>query len=139
MIIALHSKRNRPYLCMLVFVLLVSWISLIISQTCTMPPVLNTVFAHMSGCSASGMSQHQAPALKSKQNCSFKPCLDSPSDSFVNFTRLTKLDFPVFIACLIWTFWCLFLTYPPIKVPCKTDPPLGRRILLIYRFCKLLN
>ena len=141
-IIALHSKRNRPYLYTLVFMLFVSWISLIISETCTMSSALITTSDHMQGCSESGVpvhSQHQDHASKSMQNCSFKPCLETQSDSFIDFNRLNRLDFPVLMGSLIWTFWCLFLTLPPTKVSCKTDPPLGRRILLIYRFCTLLN
>jgi hypothetical protein len=141
-IIALHSKRNRPYLHILVFVLLVSWISLTISATCTMPLVLMTTSIHMPGCpesSATEQSHLKDHASKAMQDCSFKPCLDSQNNSFTDFNRLTKPDLPVFILSLVWTFYCLFLTYPPIKVPRKTDPPLGRRILLIYRFCTLLN
>ena len=145
MITALHAKRNRPYLHTLVFVLLVSWISLTISATCTMPmpSVLTAMPEHMQGCSESGApehSHHQDPASKAMQNCSFKPCLDSQTHSFPDFNRLTKPDLPVFIPGIIWTFFYLFLSYPPSKVPLrKTDPPLGRRILLIYRFCTLLN
>jgi hypothetical protein len=141
-ITALHSKRNRPYLHALVFVLLVSWIFLTISATCTMPSVMIATSGHMPGCSESGApeySHHKDHAPKAMQDCSFKPCLDSQSDSVTPFNRLTKLDMPVFILSLIWTFWCLFLTYPPTKVPRKTNPPSGRRILLIYRFCTLLN
>lgn len=136
MITVLHFKRNRPYLHTLIFVLLVSWISLTISATCSMPE-------HMPGCSesgATGHSHHQDHASKAMQNCSFKPCLDSQTHSFPDFHRLTKPDLPVFILSLIGTFFCLFLSYPPTKVPLrKADPPLGRRILLIYRFCTLLN
>jgi hypothetical protein len=138
----LHYKRNRPYLRALVFVLLVSWISLTISATCTMPSLLIPAIDYMPGCSQSGEPEHfhhQDHAPKSIQDCSFKPCLDSKPDSFTEFNRLTKPDIPVFILSLIWTFWCLFQTYSPIKVPRKTDPPLGRRVLLIYRFCTLLN
>jgi hypothetical protein len=141
-IATLHSKRNRPYLHTLVFVLLVSWISLTISATCSMPLVLMTSSDHMQGCSESSVSDRshqQDHASKAIQDCSFKPCLESQPDSFTDFNRLTKPDLPVFILSLVWTFCCLFLTYPPIKVPRKTDPPLGRRILLIYRFCTLLN
>ena len=142
MITALHSKRNRPYLHTLVFVLLVSWISLTISATCTMPLVLMTTSNHMQGCPEFSTTEHshfKDHPSKAMQDCSFKPCLDSQNNSFTDFNRLTKPDLPVFILSLVWTFCYLFLTYPPIKVPRKTDPPLGRRILLIYRFCTLLN
>jgi len=141
-ITVLHSKRNRPYLHTLVFVLLVSWISLTISATCTMPLVLMTTPDYMPGCPESGapeQSHLKDHASKAMQDCSFKPCLDSQSDSFTDFNRVTKPNLPVFILSFVWTFCCLFITYPPVKVPRKADPPLGRRILLIYRFCTLLN
>lgn len=138
MITALHLKRNRPYLHTLVFVLLVSWISLTISATCTMPmaSVLTAMPDHMQVCSDSGVPAHTPKAM---QDCTFKPCLDSQADSLTDFNRLTKPDLPVFIPVLIWTFLCLFLSYPITKAPPKADPPLGRRVLLIYRFCTLLN
>lgn len=138
MIAALRLKRNRHYLHTLVFVLLVSWISLTISATCTMPmPSVATAMPdHMPGCSESGTPEHTS---KTMQDCTFKPCLDSQANPLTDFNRLAKPDFPVFILVLILTFCCLFLSYLPTKVPRKTDPPLGRRILLIYRFCTLLN
>jgi hypothetical protein len=139
-ITALHLKRNRPYLHTLVFVLLVSWISLTISATCTMPMplALTSMSDHMQGCTDSGVHEREHMP-NPMQNCVFKPCLDSQSNSLTDFNRLTKPDLPVFILVFISTFLCLFLSYPPIKVPPKADPPLGRRILLIYQFCTLLN
>jgi hypothetical protein len=137
-ITALHSKRNRPYLHTIVFVLLVSWISLVISATCTMPmpSVLPAMTEHMPGCTDSGVSKQTPEAMP---DCTLKPCLDSPTESFPDFNRLAKPDLPVFILGVILTFWCLFLTYPPLRVPRETAPPLGRRVLLIYQFCRLLN
>lgn len=142
MITALHAKRNRPYLHTLVFVLLVSWISLIISATCTMPvpAVLSSMSDQMPGCSDSGASgHHQTHAPDAMQDCAFKPCLDSENDTFTDLNRLAKPELPVFILSLIGTFLCLFFPYSPTKVPYKADPPSGRRILLIYWFCTLLN
>ncbi|HEY8097343.1 MAG TPA: hypothetical protein VIE65_14780 [Methylobacter sp.] len=138
MITALHFKRNRPYLHTLVFVLLVSWISLAISATCTMPmpSVLTAMPDHMQGCSDSGAPDHMPKAM---QGCTFKPCLDSQANPLTDFNRLTKPDLPVFILTLVLTFLCLRLSYPTTKVIPKAGPPLGRRILLIYRFCTLLN
>ena len=139
MITGLHSKRNRPYLHTLVFVLIASWLSLTISATCTMPSVLMTASAHQQGCSGSGESGQPHYTHKAMQACSLKACTDSQTDPFTDLIRLTKPDIPVFILTFICIFWCLFLTCPLIIVPRKTDPPLGRRILLIYRFCTLLN
>ncbi len=139
MITALHSKRNRPYLHTIVFLLLVSWISFAISATCTMPmlTVSSAMPDNMPGCSDSGTPKHTSNTM---QDCAFKPCLDSQADSLTDLNRLEKPDLPVFILSLICTFLCLFLSYPPTKIPRKKfDPPLWRRIPLIYRFCRLLN
>jgi hypothetical protein len=84
---------------------------------------------HMPGCSEKHTS-------KNMLDCAFKTCLDSQANPL---TDLTKPDLPVFILVLILTFLCLFLSHPATKIPPKADPPLGRRILLIYRFCTLLN
>ncbi|MEY3759648.1 MAG: hypothetical protein RIR39_1139 [Pseudomonadota bacterium] len=138
MITALHFKRNRPYLHVLVFVLIVSWISLTLSATCTMtmPLVVTAMPDHMQGCNDSGTHESTSNPM---QSCMLKPCLDSQTNSLTDFNRLTKPDLPVFILVLILTFLCLFLSYPPIKPTTKADPPLGRRIKLIYQFCTLLN
>lgn len=138
MIIALHSKRNRPYLHTLVFVLLVSWISLTLSATCTMPmpSVMTAMPEHMPGCSESGVLKHTS---KTMQDCTLKPCLDSQNHSFTDINRLTKPDLPVFILSIVWTFWFLFLTYHPLRVSRKVDPPPGRPTPIIYLFCTLLN
>jgi len=138
-IAALHFKRNRPYVHMLVFVLLVSWISLAISAICIMPmaPVSTAMPEHMPGCTDSGVPEHTA---KDMQDCTLKPCLDSQNHSFSDVNRLTKPDLPVLFLETVWTLFWLFLSYPSTPVPRKkTDPPLGRRVLLIYRFCTLLN
>jgi hypothetical protein len=122
--------------------LLVSWIFLTISATCSMSPVLITISDHMPGCSETGASSHphhQGHTPNALQDGCFKPCLDSQTNSFTDFIRLAKPDLPVVILSLIWTFWYLFLSYSSTRVLRIADPPLGRRILLIYRFCTLLN
>ncbi|WP_174624801.1 hypothetical protein [Candidatus Methylobacter favarea] len=142
MIIALHSKINRLYLRTLVLVLLVSWISLTISATCSMPSAFIAMPDPMPGCPDTGAPSHlhhQDSMPKALQDCSFKPCLDSQPDSFPDFNRLTNPDLPVVILSLIWTYWYFFPSYFPTRVSRIADPPLGRRILLIYRFCTLLN
>lgn len=144
-ITALRARRNRPYLHTVLFVLLVSWLSLVISATCTMPmaSTLMAMSEHMPGCPQSFAPEHphhQDPAAKTMPDCSFKPCLDSQNSSHTQLNSPAKLELPVFILSLIGAFFCLLLSYPPTKVPLrKTDPPLGRRVLLIYRFCTLLN
>ncbi|MDD5580761.1 MAG: hypothetical protein PHY16_15980 [Methylobacter sp.] len=97
---------------------------------------------HMPGCPEIGASSHpshQGHMSRALQDCSFKPCVDSQANSLTDFNRLAKPDLPVVVLSLIWTFWYLFLSYSSPKIPRIADPPLGRRILLIYRFCTLLN
>jgi hypothetical protein len=121
-------------------VLLASWIFLVISATCTMPSVFMALSELMPECSeadshAPGHHQGQLP----KQDCSLKPCFEAQADSFSGFNRLFKPDVPVFILCLVWTLGYLFPVVSPARIPRVADPPPGRRILLIYRFCTLLN
>ncbi|MEY4592485.1 MAG: hypothetical protein RIR18_1380 [Pseudomonadota bacterium] len=145
LITALHSKRNRPYLHALVYVLLVSWISLVISATCVMPmpSVLSVTPDHMPGCPDADMAGnigHQDHTPQTLEDCTLTPCLDSQPHSLPDFNRLAKPDLPVLILGLFWTFCCLFLSYPPPQVlRKKTDSLPGRQVSLIYRFCTLLN
>lgn len=139
MITLLRAKRNRPYLSTLVFVLLVCWISLAVSATCTMPitSALMEMPEHMPGCPEEGAGKQSPKPIK---DCTLKPCLDSQTNSLPDFNRLAKPDLPVLILGLISTFFTLCIIYLPIRVPRNNfPPPTGRRVLLIYRFCTLLN
>ena len=139
MITVLHTKRNRPYLHTLIYVLLVSWLSMVISATCTMPmpSALKAMSEHMPGCPDAGAA-NQSP--KAMQDCSLKPCIDSQSNSLSDFNRVDKPDLPVFILALIWTIFTLFVFFLPSRLYRNNyPPPTGRRVLLFYRFCTLLN
>jgi len=138
MVKAIHSKRNRPYLQLLLCLLLISWISLTLSVTCTMPSV-PVAMAEMAGCTETVGTEHSHHDHKAIQDCTLKPCYSSQSDTFPEFSRLSNPEMPVFILCLIGLFWSLFLHFPPALILRIPDPPLGRQVLLIYRFCKLLN
>jgi len=142
MISALHYKRNRPYRHALVFVLLISWISLTLSATCSMPLVSFVMQDNMPVCTEA--ASDEASQLKDNihqgmPDCSLKPCLSAQSPSIPDFNRLPSSDLPVLIFCLIAVFWSLLFSYPPSQCLRIADPPLDRAVLLIYRFCKLLN
>ncbi len=142
MISALHYKRNRPYRHILVLVLLVSWISLTLSASCSMPLFSSVMPDNMPGCTETASGE--VPHLKDHNHqaipdCSLKPCVSAQSPTFPDFDRLPSPDFPVFLVCLIAVFWSLFYNYPPSQRLRIADPPFGRPVLLIYRFCKLLN
>jgi hypothetical protein len=141
MLTALHIKKNRLYLRIILFVMLLSWIALTVMTTCTMPLRMATLTSDMSGCSNNHVSDHthhQGQDHMNMQDCAFKPCLSTQSDSFSDFNRLQP-ELPVFILCLVATLWSLFLYFPITQALFIADPPTGRRIQLIYRFCKLLN
>lgn len=142
MLIALRLPKNRPYLHVLVFVLLVSWVSALVTSTCAMPAPwrLHATDAMPAGCSEPANHTHDHKAHRSipAKDCSFQPCLDSQPNPVVGY-KLTKPEMPVFLLCLIWAIGNLF--FSPRLSPNRpaTSPPAGRRISLIYRFCILLN
>lgn len=138
MITALHSKKNRPYLRIGVYVLLVSLFFLTISAPCSMSSWL-LMSSQTFGLSKINHSHHQDHSPESSQDCSFKPCLEKNSKQFSEISRLLKLDLPIFILSIICTLSYLFPDNFVTKVHRINDPPVGRRVLLIYRFCTLLN
>jgi hypothetical protein len=72
------------------------------------------------------------------QDCSFNPCLDSQPNPVFEF-KLDKPQLPLFALCLIGLIGYLLRHVPIQRISRATAPPIGRRILLIYRYCTLLN
>lgn len=142
MLISLRSPRNRPYLHVLVFVLLVSWLSLLVSATCTMPSQwrVSSSDAMPAGCPEPGAPspEHKGHTTLPTQDCSFKPCLDSQPNSAFSL-KIDKPQMPVFVLCLIGLIGYLLYYVPIQRISHAKAPPIGRRILLIYRYCTLLN
>jgi hypothetical protein len=138
----LRSPRNRPYLHTLVFVLLVSWLSMLISATCAMPSSARTSSANTmpAGCSEPEhlSLHHNGHTAMSDQNCSSKSCLDSQPNPAFEF-KIDKSHIPIFILCLLGLIGYLFHYASTQRIPRATAPPIGRRVLLIYRYCTLLN
>jgi hypothetical protein len=141
MLKVLHFHRNRPYLYTFLCVLLVSWLFLLFSATCLMPSTWNTlaVEAMPAGCHESIVhtQQHNDHAATTTQDCSLKPCLDSQNSQNFGF-QLDKLDIAINV------IFCIFLIVlssykPKLSSTHFTTPPIGRRLLLIYRYCTLLN
>ena len=142
MLNTLRYPRNRPYLRALVFVLLVSWLSLLVSATCSMPSSwrVSSADAMLAGCSESGNHphEHKGHTTMPAQDCFFKPCLDSQPNSAFSF-KIDKPQMPIFVLCLIGLIGHLLYYVLIQRIPRATAPPIGRRILLIYRYCTLLN
>lgn len=138
MLNVLHYHRNRPYLYVFLCVLLVSWLSLLFSATCLMPSTWNTPAAGVmpAGCpeSAVHLQQLHTPT----QDCSLKPCLDSQNSPNFGF-QWDKLEIPVFVVFCILLVVVLSSYKPKLSPTYVIAPPIGRRILLIYRYCTLLN
>jgi len=136
---ALRAPRNRPYLHVLVYVLLVSVVSVLVFSTCAMPAPWRTASsdAMPAGCSESAepAAVHtRAPV----QDCSFKPCLDS-QPNLASHYKLDKPELPILLVGLVWLIGRLLPGARAPLIPRVTSPPKSRRIPLIYRFCTLLN
>jgi hypothetical protein len=139
----LRYQRNRPYLHALIFVLMLSWLSMLVSATCAMPMAWRSASAEVmpAGCSGPGNHTpvHSGQPSMPDQGCSFKPCMDSQPNPAFEF-KIDKPQMPVFVLCLIGLIGYLFHYIPLLYIPRATaSPPIGRRILLIYRYCTLLN
>lgn len=139
MLSVLRSNRNRPYLNTIIWVVLVSWLSLAISTTCStlMASAMKALPEHTAGCPDTTVPGHGDDG-KFKQDYSFKLCL-APSGSSLDLDRLPKPDLPVLVLLLIGIIFNLRFPSLPQPISKKTDHPPGRQILIIYRFCTLLN
>lgn len=135
MLTALRQRRNHPLLHGFVLVLLLSWVALLMSATCLMPPSLQTAAA-MSDCPAEQAGSHNGHVPKT--DCSLKPCLASPADpGFVFGAEQPQLPPAMVWLAALASLWLRPLHAPRISRP--PAPPAGRRIPLIYRYCTLLN
>jgi hypothetical protein len=123
--------------------LLVSWLAMLVSATCAMPSPWTVSSANVmpAGCSESEhvASQPIGHIAMPDQDCSFQPCLDSSPNPAFEF-KADASQIPIYMLCLIGLIGFL-LPYAPRqqRIARATAPPIGRRILLIYRFCTLLN
>lgn len=144
MLNALRAQRNRPYLHVLVFVQLVSLVSVLVFSTCAMPSTWRTTSTEAQPANCSETSDHghslghaghgQAPV----KDCSYKPCFASQPNPIAGFA-IEIPNIPVFVLSLILITWGLLLNVQVQSPPRANSPPDGRRIPLIYRFCTLLN
>lgn len=115
---------------------------MLISNTCMMPASTFQTSADSmpAGCEemASSAARDGGHTAMPHQDCSFKPCLDShPNPAFE--VKIDKPQLPVFVLCLIGLIGYIFHCFPLQRISRATAPPIGRRLLLIYRFCTLLN
>lgn len=132
-----RSRRNRPYLNAVLAVGLVAWLTLLISATCTMPVMANAMPELMPACPEQ-LSHPDAPSTQMSQACSFKACLESqPDPVFPASAPNGEMLLPALIFILFVDAW--FGAGLPVRIPRDLDPPSGRRIPLIYRFCTLLD
>jgi hypothetical protein len=138
----LRMAKNRSYLHIGVYVLVMSLIFALISATCTMP--LSWRVDVSGSMSADCMmldehaQQHVGHGSEPAKDCSFKPCFASQAHPVLS----VKNDQPEFMAVLLcfWLAGFLLARPQPRFIPRLVSPlPGGRRIPLIYRYCTLLN
>lgn len=138
MFTALRSQSHSLFRYGVIAVVLVSWLVLLISATCAMPTLWRSVPELDSVCVEEG---HHAPDSKgghpSTQDCSFKPCLASPSSPGLAFDP-PSLELPTVVLCLFWLTGYGLATLS-LRLLRAADPPSSQRVPLIYRFCTLLN
>jgi hypothetical protein len=103
-----------------------------------MASAMKAVSEHTTGCPDAIMTKH-GDYGKLKQECLFKRCLESSSESSLALDRLFKSDLPVLILLLIGIIYNF--QFPSFTQPIsqKTDHLPGRQVSIIYRFCTLLN
>jgi hypothetical protein len=139
----MHSLKKRTFLHLFIPLLMVSWLSMLISNTCMMPAsTFETSASPMpAGCAEMDPSASYQDKITGMphQDCAFKPCLDShPNPAFE--IKVDKPQTPIFVLCLLGLTGYFFHSILFIsRTPPRSVPPIGRRILLIYRFCTLLN
>ena len=145
MIALLNAWRqpvNRPYLRVLASVLLLCWVSMLVSASCAMPGAWRGTAsaADSTGCvpGSKHLPGHPAHPGTMARDCSLQACLDPPSTPFFPF-KADQPEWPVFVLCLSWLIVCLLRPRLSRPTPRMAAPPQGRRIPLIYRFCVLLN
>lgn len=141
MLTALRIAKNRSYPHVLIYVLMLSLVSSLVSATCAMPSVWRSQSADLmpEGCpESSGHSMHKDHSSDPVKDCSFKPCLDSQLNQASGY-KLDNPEIPFAVLNLLWLL-VLFISYARAKpVYPVASPPDGRRIPLIYRYCILLN
>lgn len=132
----LRLRSNRPCLHGLLFVVLASWLALLISATCAMPRPWQAAPEAMPAC-----PEPHAPAKSplSKPDCSLKTCLESPSAPGLAAHPERPPQPLLAVLCLAWLAVGWLRPLHHLRIPWPPDPPSGRRIPLIYRFCTLLN
>ncbi|SMF95007.1 hypothetical protein SAMN02949497_2347 [Methylomagnum ishizawai] len=139
MLSRLRLRRNRPYLHAVLAAGLFAWLAFLISATCTMPVMAQAMPDMMQTCPDQiGHLGHSDAPSKMLQACSLKPCLESqPSPVFP--ASPPNGDVPILALFVILVFDAWLGAGLAARIPWGLDPPSGRRIPLIYRFCTLLN
>lgn len=139
MLARLRLRRNRPYLHAVLVVGLFAWLAFLISATCAMPVMVQAMPDLMQACpDQMGQPGHPEAPSKMLKACSFKPCLEpQPNPVFPASPQSGELPMLALFLILVFDAWLRADLVS--RIPRGLDPPLGRRIPLIYRFCTLLN
>ena len=116
---------------------------MLVTSTCAMPfmmqsPVVKTAIAADCDDATHHVEVKQAQTDPQAKNCFLKPCPDSQQKPAFN-SKITKLDIPVFILCLI-ALSTVFHTPNSFRVfrRRQTDD-FANAVPIRFRFCVLLN
>jgi hypothetical protein len=131
----LRQRKSHPCLHGLRFVLLLSWLALLVPGTCFLSPLLQA--AAMADCPAEPPASGKAHLPE--PDCSVKPCLAAPSGSGVASLRADPPELPPVVLCLAWVAFAWPRRAPPLPWLKAPDPSPGGPVLLFYRYCTLLN
>jgi len=135
--------RQPFYQTLVILVMLISWLFMLATSACVMPftlqlPVEKTTIAADCDDVSHHIEHKQVQDDSHKLNCLLKLCPDSKHNPALS-TKITKLDIPVFILCLIGL--TLFSYQPSSMLVFRRWESLGfaNSIPIRYRFCILLN
>lgn len=113
------------------------------SSTCVMPLVMQSpVEKIVMSADCDDVTHHidhqKTQAELQKNNCVLKPCPDSQQNPAFN-SKISKLDIPVFILCLIGLITVFYHSRAFRVFPRWQSEQFANAVPIRYRFCVLLN
>jgi hypothetical protein len=135
--------RQPFYQTVVILVMLTSWLFMLGSSTCVMPFVVQSPAEPVVMSSDCDDVTHHVDHQKlqtelQKKDCVLKPCPDSQQHPALN-SKVSKLDIPVFLLCLIAVITVLYNPYCFRIFPRRRNEHFANSIPIRYRFCVLLN
>ncbi|RYU57186.1 hypothetical protein EWI61_13645 [Methylolobus aquaticus] len=134
----IRRRQHRPALAFGVVLVLSAWLCFSFAPFCTRPMVQHPVQEAVSCPLEMGGHDSDPLTRPSPDDCTFKACLDDPSDRWVPFD--IKDPTPTAWVVIVPLLLCLSFPVSPGHTFCwdrrRRHP---RSVPLIYQFCSLLN